>query len=160
MLNDLVKAALKQENKDQDTKDGMDVALCVIDTDTDELSFAGAFRPVYIVRNASLEKIEGDKSPIGGALTEDAIFTTHHRKLNSGDSFFIHSDGIVDQFGGSKGKKFMGKQLQSILVENNHLHMQELKALIIAKFNDWIGEMEQVDDVLIIGLRYSKDNAV
>jgi serine phosphatase RsbU (regulator of sigma subunit) len=154
-LNQSVKAALKQENKDQDTRDGMDVALCVIDAEKKEMVFAGAFRPMYLIKGNSLEKIEGDKFPIGGGYNEEVKFTNHYRKLNSGDSFFIHSDGIVDQFGGVKGKKFMGKQLQSILVENGHLSMQELKKLIIEKFNTWMGDLEQVDDVLIIGVRIS-----
>jgi serine phosphatase RsbU (regulator of sigma subunit) len=154
-LNQSVKAALKQENKDQDTRDGMDVALCVIDRNKNELTFSGAFRPIYLIKGNSLEKIEGDKFPIGGGFNEDVKFTNHHRKLNLGDSFFIHSDGIVDQFGGPRGKKFMGKQLQSLLVENGQLPMQDLKALIIEKFTEWMGEMEQVDDVLIIGVRIS-----
>jgi len=154
-LNQLVKSALKQENKAHDTKDGMDVALTVFDSDTNELSFAGAFRPIYIIKGNSLEKIEGDKFPIGGGFNEEVSFTNHIRKMNSGDSFLIHSDGVVDQFGGPKGKKFMGKQLQSLLVENSHLPMQELKSLIIDKFTEWMGELEQVDDVLIIGVRIS-----
>jgi ligand-binding sensor domain-containing protein/serine phosphatase RsbU (regulator of sigma subunit) len=152
-LNQLVKTALKQENKDHDTKDGMDVALCVIDSEKQELAFAGAFRPIYLIKGNSLEKIEGDKFPIGGGFNGEVLYTIHIRKLNKGDSFFIHSDGIVDQFGGPKGKKFMGKQLQALLIENNQLTMQELKALIIEKFSEWMGELEQVDDVLIIGVR-------
>lgn len=157
-LNIHVKTALKQENKEQDSRDGMDVALCVVDDKNHELQFAGAFRPIYILKNSSLEKIEGDKSPIGGALIENPKFITHKRKLNYGDSFFIHSDGIVDQFGGPKAKKFMGKNLQALLVQNSEMHMQDLKSLLIDRFYEWMGDLEQVDDVLIIGVRYSKLN--
>lgn len=153
LLNIAVKTALKQENKEQDTRDGMDVALCIVDEENGELNFAGAFRPVYIVKSQSIEKIEGDKIPIGGGYTEETSFTLHRRKLNKGDSFYIHSDGLVDQFGGSKGKKFMGKQLQSLIIGNHDLPMQQMKEIIISHFNEWKGDLEQVDDVLIIGIR-------
>ncbi len=149
-----VRRALKQEGRAVDSQDGMDLALAVLETDTRKLSYAGAFRPIIIVRKGSLEKIEGVKSPIGmtrADLLEPYI--THTRNLNLGDSFYMYSDGYVDQFGGSNGKKFMGKNLHALILEISDKPMHEQKEILLARFESWKGELEQIDDVLIIGVR-------
>lgn len=154
-LNESVKSALKQQGKEKETQDGMDVALCVIDEKSDTLFFAGAFRPLILIKGQSLEKIEGDKFPIGGALFNiQRTYTTHQRKLTKGNTFYIFSDGFADQFGGPKAKKFMLKQLQSILINMQNLSMIEQHYRLLEIFENWAGNLEQVDDVLIIGIRY------
>lgn len=149
-----VKAALKQEGKEKDANDGMDLSVCVIDTNTNEVEFAGAFRPLVIIKNGSLEKIEGDKSPIGGGhFTGDFEYTTHKRKIGKGDTLYMYSDGFVDQFGGPQGKKFMGKKLHQLLLEIQHMTMTEQNFHLLEVFEKWEGNLEQVDDVLVIGVK-------
>ncbi|MFZ5552032.1 MAG: two-component regulator propeller domain-containing protein [Bacteroidota bacterium] len=154
LLRLAVKAALKQEGKEKDANDGMDLSICVIDTKTNEVEFAGAFRPLVIIKNGSLEKIEGDKSPIGGGhFTGDFEYTTHKRKITKGDTLYMYSDGFVDQFGGPQGKKFMGKKLHQLLLEIQHMSMTEQNFFLIDIFEKWAGNLEQVDDVLVIGVK-------
>lgn len=154
-LNESVKTALKQQGKEKETQDGMDVALCVIDEKTDSLYYAGAFRPLILIKGQSLEKIEGDKYPIGGAHFDlHRTYTTHQRKLAKGNTFYIFSDGFADQFGGPKSKKFMLKQLQTTLINMQDLSMAQQHYRLSEIFDSWTGELEQVDDVLIIGVRY------
>ena len=154
LLRSGVRSVLKQELGAKESSDGMDVALCVLDQQSKELQFAGAFRPLIIIKNNSLEKIEGTKSPIGGAkleIMED--YVTHTRKLKEGDTFYMYSDGYVDQFGGEFGKKFMGKTLHRILLEIQDKSMTEQNYLLLESFESWAGQLEQVDDVLVIGVR-------
>lgn len=154
-LNKGVQRALKQGSETQDTNDGMDVALCVIDSDTDELHFAGAYRPLYYVSTKELDKTSGDKYPIGGAhVALDRPFFTKTKKLKKGDSFYIFSDGYPDQFGGPKGKKFMGKRFTQLILDICELPMQEQRAKFEEALSDWASDYEQVDDILVIGVRY------
>jgi ligand-binding sensor domain-containing protein len=112
-----VQSALKQGHNDVDTNDGMDVSLLAINTETRKCLWAGAFRSLVIINNeGDLEKTEGNKYPVGGAqLDSERIFTTHIRDLNKGDCIYMSTDGYADQFGGSKGKKFMVKQFHDNL---------------------------------------------
>lgn len=154
-LNKGVQRALKQGTDAQETNDGMDVALCVIDTAQDELSYAGAYRPLYFVSSNELNKTNGDKYPIGGAhLQLDREFNTRKVDLKEGDMFYIFSDGYPDQFGGPKGKKFMGKRFQQLILDICHLPMQEQRARFETALSEWAADYEQVDDILVIGVRY------
>lgn len=150
-----VQAALKQGNNAVNTNDGMDVSLLAINTETKECMWAGAFRSLVIVNDeGELDKIDGNKYPVGGAqLDSDRIFTTHTRKLNKNDSLYMFTDGYADQFGGSKGKKFMVKQFHDNLKAIHQFSMGEQKKELEKQLNDWKGDFEQVDDVLVIGIK-------
>jgi serine phosphatase RsbU (regulator of sigma subunit) len=155
LLNKGVQRALKQGEGQQDTNDGMDVAMCVIDSDTDELHFAGAYRPLFMVNANEIAKTSGDKYPIGGAHMQlDRTFHTQTQKISKGDCFYIFSDGYPDQFGGPKGKKFMGKRFQQLILDVCELPMQEQKTHFEEALRAWAADYGQVDDILVIGVRY------
>lgn len=160
-LNKGVIKTLKQKAGDDfSIKDGMDIALCSINFARLELQFAGANNPAYIVREGVITQISGDKQPIGAYLKEPRPFTNHVMQLQKGDCIYIFTDGIPDQFGGPRGKKFKYKQLQELLVQNNSLPMNDQRAAIEKAVDDWMhyptpggGSFEQTDDMLIIGIR-------
>ncbi len=157
-LHNEVRAALKQDIAQNTTNDGMDIALCRIDLDTLEMQYAGANRALYIFRPyvAGYEFIEvkPNKFSIGGFQAETSRqFNAHTIQLKQGDTFYMFSDGYADQFGGAKNKKFMVKRLQHELMGMQHLPLHEQKLLIDQLLHDWKGNTEQVDDILMIGVR-------
>ncbi len=155
-LNTGVTSVLRQKEEDSEIKDGMDIALCTIDKNRKKLQFSGAYRPLYMVRDSKLTEIKGDKNPIGGGeLDIKKTFTNHEFELRKGDCIYIFSDGYTDQFGGPNEKKFMPKQLKKMLtgICKESIEIQERK--IRYAFNSWKGDNEQLDDVLVIGLKIS-----
>lgn len=143
-------------------KDGMDMALCIINFDALELQYAGANNPIYIVRRAEgqdevvpvqLIEIKPDKQAIGADIDKVKVFTNHLIQLKKGDIIYLFSDGYADQFGGPLGKKFMYKRFKELLVSLYDLPMLEQKKEINEAFHTWKGDLEQVDDVLVIGIR-------
>ncbi|MCC7302369.1 MAG: SpoIIE family protein phosphatase [Bacteroidia bacterium] len=153
-LNAGVRAALRQGIHEVDTKDGMDVALCVINPETREVQFSGAFRPLVIVHEGKLEKVDGTKFPIGGSqMDNERVFTTSARTMEKGDTLYMFSDGYADQFGGERGKKFMLKKLNELFLAIQELGMNRQKEELDQTIETWRGHHEQVDDILIIGVR-------
>lgn len=154
-LNKGVRAALKQGTQSEiETTDGMDIALCSIDIGKREVQFSSALRHLIIISDNKLEKINGNKSHIGGAqMNIEEAFTNHIKFLKKGDMLYMFSDGYADQFGGEKGKKLMVKKLQASLLEVNPLSMVNQKELLDKAFEEWRGNQSQVDDVLVIGIR-------
>lgn len=153
-LNIGVRAALKQDHNEQDTTDGMDIAICCFDTVRKEVLYAGALRPLIVIRKSLLTKIESDRFPIGGSQdTRDKKFTLHRFPVESGDLLYMFSDGFADQFGGEKGKKFMVKNLLQKLTLIQDKPMKEQALLLEKTFDDWKAGYQQVDDVLVVGVR-------
>ena len=153
-LNKGIYSALNQAESDEQVKDGMDAAMCTIDYKAMKISFAGAYNPLYIVRDGEILQTKGDKFPVGAFIGEPQSFQRHDIDLFPGDSVYIFSDGYADQFGGPKGKKFMYRKFRSTLLEMQELSMEEQKKLLDKKLHDWMGDLEQVDDILIIGIRF------
>ncbi len=153
LLHKSVVKALKQASKERASRDGMDIALCVIDEEMTTLNFAGAFRPLIQVRDHSLLRIKSDSAPIGGVFGEAPNFTNHKVQLQKGDTFYIYSDGYADQFGGVSNKKYMTRRFREFLLKISPLPMEEQKEKLYKEFQDWKGEAEQVDDVLVIGFK-------
>ncbi|MCX6296310.1 MAG: triple tyrosine motif-containing protein [Bacteroidetes bacterium] len=150
-----VQAALKQGTNVVDTSDGMDVAICCIDSENTELQYAGAYRPLYKVNKGKLEKIEADKNPIGGSqLDAGRKFTAHTVKIQKGDSVYMASDGFADQFGGEKGKKFMVKRFNELILSMQYLSMDNQGKSLDETFEKWRGSYQQIDDILVIGIRF------
>lgn len=146
--------ALKQKGDYGEQKDGMDMALIVINTETLEMQYAGANNPLYIIRtsNPDIEEIRPDKMPV--AIYEYMhAYTNHETKIHQGDCIYIMSDGYQDQFGGPKKKKFLSKKLKELLKENSHLAMNVQKELLEKTHLDWKGNGEQIDDITVIGIR-------
>lgn len=136
-------------------KDGMDMALCAINFEKLELQYAGANNPLYIVRQKQFIEVKPDKLAIG-ADTDDAavkVFTNHTIKLEKGDSVYLFTDGYADQFGGPNGKKFKYKKFQELLIGMQDNTMEEQKHILNYHHELWRGTLDQVDDILVIGIR-------
>jgi serine phosphatase RsbU (regulator of sigma subunit)/HAMP domain-containing protein len=151
-VNRLSALALRA-NENHLVKDGMDIALCSVDMDTMELEYSGAQNPIYIVRGSELIELSADGFSIGSYVNGEREFTAKKTEIQSGDCIYAFSDGYADQFGGPAGKKFMRKQFRQLLLEINSLAIHEQLATIERRFDDWRGDHEQVDDVLVIGVR-------
>jgi len=136
------------------TKDGMDMSLCSVDYEKMELQYAGANNPLYLIRNGELIQYKANKFPIG-FRADDIIhdFTNNVIPVQKGDTFYVFSDGYADQFGGPKGKKFMTGRFRDLLIETSKLSIEKQKYFLDTTLKNWRGELEQVDDVLVIGVR-------
>ena len=156
-LMNSVKSSLRQTGKEGEAKDGMDIALCIIDQKTNIMQFAGANNPLFVVRNNDQEQeiidIKADDMPIGIFYHEKDSFTNHTLQLQEGDSCYLFSDGYPDQFGGKKGRKLMLSRFKKMLAAsaNRPLHVQ--KEFLENKFDIWKGNNRQIDDILVIGIR-------
>jgi serine phosphatase RsbU (regulator of sigma subunit) len=140
------------EKSDNEVKDGMDISLCQINLKAMSLKWAGANNPLWIIdQSQNFTEIKANKQPIGKYF-DPKPFTTHHLKLNKGTRLYMFTDGYADQFGGTNGKKFKYKQLQDLLTKSSQLGMDEQKQIIEKTFENWKGNLEQVDDVCIIGI--------
>ena len=137
----------------KETKDGMDMTLCCLNTDTLELQYAAAFNPLYIVRDNQLVEYKANKFPIGAFIGEKKSFTNHTVQLKKNDQVYIFSDGYADQFGGPRGKKFMVGNFRKLLNEIAVLNTEEQKNILENTLAEWRGDQEQVDDVLVIGVK-------
>lgn len=130
--------------------DGMDIAICKLDGRT--ISYAGANNPLWIIRNKKIIVINGDKEPIG-KWGKETPFTTHHIELKSEDSIYILSDGFADQFGGSKEKKYKSGRLKIFLTSIQDYSMDQQHEMLEKEFKSWKGDLEQIDDVSVIGVK-------
>lgn len=152
-MNSIIKKILHQD-KGSDIRDGMDMALCTYDKTTQMLEYAGANNPVYIVSDGKLNIIKGSKLTVGSMEEEKVEPPVNHSiQLKKGDCFYVFSDGYVDQFGGQDNKKFKSSKFQNLLISINSQPMTEQQKIITQTFKDWQGKNEQVDDVLVIGIR-------
>ena len=136
----------------ENVQDGMDLALCSLNLKTQELQYAGANNPLWIIRNNELIETKGNKHHVG-KCDHMPDFTNHIIKLEEGDTIYIFSDGYVDQFGGPRGKKFMSAKFKQLLLSIQDKSISEQKEIIQTNFNDWKGELEQIDDVCVIGVK-------
>ena len=144
---------LKKDGSAEGGKDGMDASLTVYDFKNKKLIIAAANNPVWIVRGTETIEIKPDKMPVGKHDKDTVSFTQKEVDLQTGDVIYTLTDGFPDQFGGEKGKKFMSKNLRELLSANAHLPMKEQKAILEITFTTWIGNLDQVDDVCLIGVR-------
>jgi serine phosphatase RsbU (regulator of sigma subunit) len=149
-----VSKTLHHGQSEDSAKDGMDMSMCCIDFKTKELHFSGAYNPLYLVRDGKLHQYHADKFPVGLMDgTENMKFTDNIIPLQKNDMIYIFSDGYADQFGGPKGKKFMVSHFRELLVKAAELKINEQKNYLNKTIEEWRGELEQVDDVLVIGVR-------
>jgi serine phosphatase RsbU (regulator of sigma subunit) len=155
ILEDLNRFSSEALNKNADSsvRDGMDLALCAFTKGSAEMEFAGANNPLYIVRNKELISVKPDKFAIGAFEPGTKKYTNHRVKLEKDDVVYIFSDGFADQFGGDKGKKFMYKQFKDLLISISHLSMPEQRNALEDAIEAWKGTFEQIDDILVIGVK-------
>jgi serine phosphatase RsbU (regulator of sigma subunit) len=152
-LNRIAYNALHKDRDQSLVRDGMDMALCSLDRSRMVLDYAGANCPLYIVRNGDILRFEADSLAIGSFDLDGKAFTEHHVTLEPGDVIYVFSDGYADQFGGPKGKKFMYSRFRELLVSMSPLPMEQQRETLQRTFNDWRGAHEQVDDILVMGVR-------
>jgi len=144
------------EKSESNVQDGMDISLVSIrhqqKANSYEIKWAGAFNSLWYVEKGEIKELAADKQPIG--KTDNPLpFTTHNITLQKGDSLYLFTDGYADQFGGPKGKKFKYKQLEQLILNNSQFAMEEQKQNLEQTLDNWKGNLEQVDDILIIGIR-------
>jgi len=140
------------EKSEEEVKDGMDISFCSLDIENLKLNWAGANNPLWLIRNGELIEYKPNKQPIG-KYSEPKPFTTHEISLQKGDLIYIFTDGLSDQFGGEKGKKFKSSKFKELLVSIVDKSMDEQKTIIDETFKNWTGELEQNDDVCVIGVK-------
>ncbi|MBS1488181.1 MAG: PAS domain S-box protein [Bacteroidetes bacterium] len=155
LLDEGVTQTLRQDQDDSATKDGMDIALCRINTETHTVEYAGAHRPLYYMKGGVMDEIKGNKFPIGGGIYKNQTnFTTTKLTLSKGDSFYFSSDGFPDQFGGPEVRKFGPKKTREIIERIHQLQMTEAMQVFDEEWESWKGEHKQTDDVLLIGIKF------
>ncbi|MFT7155184.1 MAG: serine phosphatase RsbU (regulator of sigma subunit) [Parvicella sp.] len=153
-LNKLSSDALNKSEEGRDkVRDGMDMAICAISKDGKTLEYAGANNPLYLIRDEELIITKADKFAIASFEDGDQQYQNHRFEVQKGDVLYIFSDGYADQFGGVKGKKFMYRQFRELLMHIKNKPMNEQKEILDSKLEDWRGQFEQVDDILVIGVR-------
>ncbi|MCK4922196.1 MAG: tetratricopeptide repeat protein [Bacteroidales bacterium] len=156
ILNELrrnVVASLHQTGEEGEAQDGMDIAVIVINHEIQKLEYAGAYNPLYIIRKKELIEYKADKMPIGIHFMKKDPFKNNIIDFHKDDCLYIFSDGYMDQFGGEKGKKFMAKKFKNLILDIHHMNFSDQAATLLGKFIKWRGDIEQVDDVIIIGLK-------
>lgn len=159
-LRDQVILRLRQTGQESETKDGMDISICLLNIDNMKLQFAGAYNPLYMIRSGKLTEIKADKMPIGISPKAGKPFTNHEIKVRKDDTFYLFSDGIIDQFGGDQGKKYLSTRFQQILLRIQDKIMYDQKIILENEINDWMGmtgmyphKYEQIDDIIVMGIR-------
>ena len=151
-LRTKVKTSLKQNEKNSSNKDGMDIALCVFDKKTMQLSFSGANNPLFIVKENSFEEFKATRNPIG-IHPKEVPFKNYDIQLQKHDRIYMFSDGYVDQFGGEKGIKFYKNNLKELLISSSAIPLNEQKTRLNETLEKWQGnKYEQTDDILIVGI--------
>lgn len=160
ILNELryqIRHSLRQHGLPDESKDGIDMALCVIDTKNRKMQYAGAYNPLYIIRAdqdmPELKEIKADRMPVGYYQGKVKSFSNHNIPLEVGDIFYIFSDGFVDQKGGPDNRKFMSKNFKNLLLEIHEQPMHDQQSILDKTLTVWMGNNPQMDDILVIGFR-------
>jgi len=152
-----VRKTLKQDSEEAEARDGMDIAFCKINPIDKELQFAGAHRPLYLLRDGELLEYKGDRKAIGGIphrKKEEENFTNYAIRYKRGDKFFFFSDGLPDQLGGPEDKKYSPKRIREMILENKDLPIEKYSNLFADDFEQYKGKGKQIDDVLLIGIEF------
>ncbi len=160
VLNELrkqIKNALRQHGARDESKDGIDMALCVMDLKNNMMQYSGANNPLYLVRGADKEaqliEYKADRMPLGYYYGKDVTFTNHDIKLEPGDTFYLFSDGFIDQKGGEENKKYLSRRFRELLLEIQDQPMLDQKDLLYNTLCEWMGTNSQTDDILVVGVR-------
>jgi len=145
--------SLHQTGKKDEAKDGIEIALCVIDFDRKKLQYSGAFRPLLLIRKNELKEFKGDSMPISYYEQEDKSFSITEVQYMEDDIIYLYSDGYIDQLGGTERKTFKSENFKNLLMDIHRLPMQEQKNTLEEKFEEWKGKNDQIDDIMILGIK-------
>jgi serine phosphatase RsbU (regulator of sigma subunit) len=155
-LNHGVTNTLHQTYEESSVKDGMDIALCCWDIKNNMLEYSGAYNPLFIYRDGELLETKGNRFPCGAFVGEEIrTFTNHIIPVEKDDMIYVFSDGYADQFGGPNGKKFMMRRFRGYLKSIHGKPVAEQHILLQKQLKNWKGKLEQVDDIVIMGVRIS-----
>lgn len=154
-LREKVIQSLHQTGREGESQDGMDVSMFIIDKNKNEIEFSGANNPLFIFRNSELIELKADKMPIGIHTRVGLFFTNHRQKLEPGDMIYAFTDGFPDQFGGPFGKKYMIKNFKHTLELIHSKPMAEQKSYLENSLDNWMVNANQIDDILVMGVRIS-----
>ena len=152
LLRENVKQSLNQTGKKGEQKDGMDMAVCVINTKTNQLQFSGAHNPLILVRNNEVVEFKGDRMPVG-IHRKEKNFSNHEYTLQKNDKLYVFSDGFADQLSEQDKSKYKSKRLKQFLLKTSNLPMAEQKVKLENEYNVWKGNFKQIDDVVIVGVK-------
>jgi serine phosphatase RsbU (regulator of sigma subunit) len=155
LVNAGIKKALKQSDDFESSKDGMDMALCKLDIVNKTIEFAGANRPIWIVRKGQnqIEEIRGNKNSIGGFTSIDLKFENHTIQLQKEDTFYLFTDGYADTFAKNERLKLTTKKMKEVILSINHLPMNKQSIYLNSYIENWKNGEEQTDDILVMGFR-------
>ncbi|HEY0029932.1 MAG TPA: tetratricopeptide repeat protein [Bacteroidia bacterium] len=153
LVNKGVKKALRQNEQNSMSRDGMDIALCIFDLKNNTMEYAGANRPLYYIRDNQLNEITPTKVAIGGLTDDTQVFNGHTISLQKNDMIYVFTDGFADQFGGDAGKKFMTKRFKDLLLAIHSKPASEQEAALEHTLKSWQKDISQVDDILVLGVR-------
>jgi serine phosphatase RsbU (regulator of sigma subunit) len=153
LLREKIKTSLHQTGKEGEANDGMDVAFCILHKNRKTIEFSGAFNPLFLFHDGECSEYHADRMPIGIYYGEKESFTNYKIEVHQGDTIYIFTDGFADQFGGSKGTKYMKYNLKKLLTEIHNKPMAEQRGILEYEFEIWKGSANQVDDVTILGVR-------
>jgi len=154
ILDKLVDIHLSDETHRTEVRDGLDIALCVFDTHQHLITFAGAHRPLYLIRDEELLIYKGARYSLGDNSEQCVKLVEITLPVLPNDRIYLFSDGYSDQFGGEKNMKLMRKNFKKLLLKNHQKPMQEQKELLVHHFTSWMGDLKQTDDILVIGINY------
>jgi serine phosphatase RsbU (regulator of sigma subunit) len=159
-LRDQVIVSLRQTGDVDEAKEGMDIALCVLDKETMGLQYAGAHNPLYLIRKGELTEIKADMMPIGISSEAGKSFTNHELSLQKDDALYMFSDGYIDQYGGDNRKKFMKSRFKQLLLDIQDSIMFDQGKILEQTLNEWMGltgkykeKYEQIDDIIVMGIK-------
>lgn len=152
-LRQMLKEVLRQNSGKSMSQDGMDIALCLLNLDTNYLQYAGAFNPLFVYRNSELIELEADRMPVGVHPKDQLHFTNREIQLQPGDSLYIFSDGYLSQFGGELGKKFTYNRFKELLREIHQMPVDFQKQILEKRLVEWQRDHIQIDDIVIFGMR-------
>jgi len=152
-LRSQIVQSLRQKGETSESKDGMDIALYILDTENLKLEYSGANMALYMLQNSELQTLHPDRMPIGISTNLSVPFTRHTIDLKKGDILYTFTDGFEDQFGGPDNKKFLIKKLRSLLFDIHSKSLSEQKSILETTLKDWIGNNFQVDDILVMGIK-------
>lgn len=151
-LNESVQDVFSRSGHTEDIKDGMDISLCALNPKNMKLEFSGANHPMILIRNGEIQETKGDKQPIGHYVSQKNFYN-HVIDIKKGDAIYLFTDGYGDQFGGESGKKFKRSRLKELIVSVQNRSMKEQKIILDETIESWRGNLEQIDDILVMGIK-------
>ncbi|MDA3778686.1 MAG: response regulator [Bacteroidales bacterium] len=145
--------SLHQNTRDNESKDGIDIAICIVDFKNRKMQYAGAHNPLILIRNNEIIQIKGDRMPVSIHRNSDKSFTNHELDIYKDDCVYIFSDGFSDQIGGEKNRKFMSRNFKKLLLKIHDKPMEEQRQILDTTIEDWKGGFQQLDDILVVGFK-------